>query len=421
MELSLKSAKAKASFLAVCLFFVGPFELLSLRQFLADRQYSRLTVPGMQAALQLDPWNSEYAHVLGRMYLYQEQDFTAARTAISKAISLNPHNARYWLDLANIDQVTGDEGAEEIDLERARADEPTMPEISWEIGNLDLVRGDLPDAFRNFAAVEEYSPMLRKQTLELSWRVQPDVDVLMQYVPHNVESLSSLLEVLYERRQLGLAAKVWQNLTALRQPLNPDYVSNYLSELLSPAGPQVEQAQKVWSDFLAINPEMADYTSSGNLAMNGGFEHDVLGWGFDWRYGKRPHVSVAQENGIFHDGSRSLSVSFDGEDIPDFGIFQYVPVKPNTRYVLRAFIRADNIVGSSGPRLAVTAPYNFSQRYYTSDDILGSALWAEQGGSFTTGSDTHMVAIALLRNPPFDPLKGHLWLDDVSLTLEEGQ
>jgi len=89
--------------------------------------------------------------------------------------------------------------------------------------------------------------------------------------------------------------------------------------------------------------------------------------------------------------------------------------------VLRAFVRADNIVGSSGPRLAVADPYVSAQRFYTSDDILGTTLWSGQSGSFTTGPDTHMVAIMLLRDPPYDPIKGSLWLDDVSITPEEHQ
>ncbi len=116
MELSLNSAGVKASFILASLLLMGSFETISLRQFLADRAFSSLTPGGMREAMQLDPSNSEYAHLLGRMYLYQEQDFGAARAAISRAISLNPHNARYWLDLANVDEVTGDSQAEQADL-----------------------------------------------------------------------------------------------------------------------------------------------------------------------------------------------------------------------------------------------------------------------------------------------------------------
>ncbi len=269
--------------------------------------------------------------------------------------------------------------------------------------------------------MEEYSPQLRKQAIQLSWRVKPDADVLLQYVPHTVDALSAFLNVLYEQQNLPEAAKVWQTLVSLHQPLNPGYVQNYMSALLAYDHRQIEQAQRVWSDYLKTDPEAAQYVSADNLVVNGGFEHDVLGWGFDWQYYKRSHVNVAQESAVFHSGSRSLSVSFDGSDIQDFGIFQYVPVKPNTRYVLRAFVRADNIVGSSGPRLSVVDPYGSGHRFYTSDDILGSTLWSQRSAAFTTGPDTHMVAIMLLRDAPYDPIKGSLWLDDVSITPEERQ
>ncbi len=419
MEWRLKSAGSKAIFASACLLLTAFVEICNVRQYLAYRAFTSLTVAGLQAAIRLDPLNSEYLHLLGRTYLYQEQDFVASRTAFRKAIELNQHDARYWLDLANVEQVTGDPQSEEVDLERAQAAEPTMPQVSWEVANLYLLRGDLPKAFRNFATVEQYSTQLRKQAVELSLHVQPDVNQLLPYIPRRADTLSNLLQVLYEQRRLTDAAIVWDNLASLHQPLDPDYVRNYLSVLLAYDNPQVNQAQRVWRDFLAVNPDMADYARTDNQVTNGGFERDVLGWGFDWQYAKRNNVSVAQENGVFHSDSRSLSVAFDGGDIEDFGVYQYVPVKPNTHYVLRAAVRADNILGSSGPRLAVTNPFSFAKRFYTSDDILGTALWSSEEGSFTTGPDTHMVAVVLLRDPPFDPIKGHLWLDDVSLTEED--
>ena len=421
MQLGLKSVGSKVIFALACLLAGGALEAWNLRLYAASREYLGLTVPALQRAMTLDPWNSDYAHLLGRSYMYGEQDFGLAHAAITRAVSLNPNNARYWLDLASVDQVTGDSSAQERDLQAAHAAEPTMPDVSWEIANFDLLRGDELNAFRNLATVEEYSPQLCKQAIQLSWRVKPDADVLLQSVPHTVDALSVFLNVLYEQQKLTDAAKVWQALVSLGQPLDPAYVQNYLSTLLAYDHRQIEQAQRVWNDYLKTNPDAAEYVSSDDLVVNGGFEHDVLGWGFDWQYTKRPHVNVAQDSAMFHHGSRSLFVSFDGRDIQDFGIFQYVPVKPDTRYVLRAFVRADNIVGASGPRLAVADPYRWAQRFYTSDDILGSSVWSAHGGSFTTGPDTHMVAIILLRDPPYDPIKGSLWLDDVSITPEEHQ
>lgn len=419
MEVSLKSTGSKIMFAVVCLFLAATFEVISFRQYLAYEQYARLTVTALREAERLDPWNSDYAQMLGRIYLYQDQDFAAARMALNQATVLNPHKAQYSLDLASIAQVTGDAKAEEADLERAQAAEPTMPEVSWEVANLDLLRGDLPKALQSFATVERYSPQLRKQAIQVSWRVKPNVDVLLQYVPHTVDALSAFLNVMYEQQQLPQAARVWQALAALQQPVAKEYVLSYLQTLFSREHRQIAQAQQVWRDFLRTNPEMMEYVAPNNLVVNPGFESDVLDGGFDWRHADRPHVKLAQESGVSHSGSRSLSVSFDGADIQDFGIYQYVAVNPNSRYQLQVFIRADNILGSSGPRLAIIDPYEAARRFYVSDDILGSSLWSAQGGSFSTGPDTHIVAVALVRDTPFDPIKGHLWLDDVSIT-EEG-
>src|SRR6202012_4866345 len=107
-----------------------------------------------------------------------------------------------------------------------------------------------------------------------------------------------------------------------------------------------------------------------NLVVNGDFEQDIFGGGFDWHYVERPQVSITQETGVAYQGTRSLAVSFAGDNIQEFGLNQYVPVKPNSRYRLQAYVKADNIVGASGPRLTVVDVYNGWSPLYTSDDML---------------------------------------------------
>src|ERR1019366_4435570 len=106
MQLGLKSVESKVIFALACLLAGGALEAWNLRLYVASRESLGLTVPALQRAATLDPWNSDYAHLLGRSYMYGEQDFGLAHTAITRAVSLNPNNARYWLDLASIDQVT---------------------------------------------------------------------------------------------------------------------------------------------------------------------------------------------------------------------------------------------------------------------------------------------------------------------------
>ena len=55
----------------------------------------------------LDPWNAEYRNNLGD-YFTQAGDLDAAIAPYRAAVQLNPHSARYWLDLGNAYIVLGD-------------------------------------------------------------------------------------------------------------------------------------------------------------------------------------------------------------------------------------------------------------------------------------------------------------------------
>ncbi|MFZ0299251.1 MAG: tetratricopeptide repeat protein, partial [Candidatus Sulfotelmatobacter sp.] len=86
---------------ALCLIYV----LLVGRLFIASLygEISTAEVPklaSLQRAAHLDPSNADYRDVLGDYYA-QSGDLAKAIAHYTAATNLNPHSARYWLDLAN--------------------------------------------------------------------------------------------------------------------------------------------------------------------------------------------------------------------------------------------------------------------------------------------------------------------------------
>jgi hypothetical protein len=75
-----------------------------------------------------------------------------------------------------------------------------------------------------------------------------------------------------------------------------------------------------------------------NLIVNGGFEKDkVLGGGFDWKIESIPGAEVSFDPTVAFEGKRSLKISFNGKEKVDFyHIFQFVPLKPNRKYLVKA-------------------------------------------------------------------------------------
>jgi hypothetical protein len=55
-------------------------------------------------------------------------------------------------------------------------------------------------------------------------------------------------------------------------------------------------------------------------------------------------------------------------------------------------------------------------RFFLSDEFTGSAPWVRFEQEFTTGPDTRLVTLSLVRVSGNSGIHGSLWLDDVSLT-----
>ena len=106
---------------------------------------------------------------------------------------------------------------------------------------------------------------------------------------------------------------------------------------------------------------------------------------------------------------------FSGPAFSDSGISQYVPVRPNARYRLSAFVKSQDVVSASGPRLLIQDSYS-NQVLVSTDDSLGTSGWREQSVDFTTGPQTRLITVRVMRVPGNPLIKGTFWLDDVKLT-----
>jgi hypothetical protein len=178
----------------------------------------------------------------------------------------------------------------------------------------------------------------------------------------------------------------------------------------------VDAAHAAWIDLAQIDPSFRPYrTSAANLMVNGGFEERLLDMGFDWRYEVNPDLTLALDGEQFHDGSRSLLVTFGGAAVVDSGLSQFIAVDPNTRYNFSAYVRADDIFAAHGPQFAISDAYTKSSLLLT-EEVLGTIAWKPVSGSFTTGPTTNLVLLKIMRAPSAGPITGRLWVDDVVMS-----
>jgi len=413
MRATLQNPARKISLLAVCSIGAVVYVGAAASEFLAAHFAGDPGLHSLQRAVWLQPRNAEYHYRLGRYFSLVQPSPEEAAQSYRTAVALNPHQARYWFALAEAYQLLGDTTRQQNALENAIAAEPTTPDVAWEAANFFVVQGDTDKALHELRVVLANDPYLPSAALPLCWRIQPDVDVLLgDVVPPLTSVNSTFLEFLVSKGETAAAAKVWQRLARINQPVERRYVFGYLRYLF--AHHEADQARLVWQQAASLADLSSYQPSTENLVVNGDFNLDMLNGGFDWLYRKSSDVSLMLDPTQFHTGHSSLYLAFDSRGIEDAGIRQIIAVQPNTSYQFSAYFKAEDIEGAGGPRFVVQDLYN-AKTFFASEYLTDVDFWKQVTGTFTTDDETKLVVLRVQRDPPRSPIKGRLWIDTLSL------
>jgi tetratricopeptide (TPR) repeat protein len=384
------------------------------RECLAAWYGDRVDLAALQRAARLDPSDADYHNRLGRYYELIAHDPSSAIEPYRAAVQLNPHSARFWFDLASAYQVLGDIAGQTAALEHAIEADPTTPDVAWEAANLYLVRGENEKALREFHVVLGTDPSLVPAAIQFCWRIKPDVDALLRdVVPSHLDADNAFLSLLMSKGETTATAKVWASLVQVPEPLELRSVLEYFGYLIQHK--DVDQALLVWQQAAGRLGLSAYLPSSHNLVVNGNFGLDVLNGGLDWQYQKQSSVELTLDPSDFHGGRRSLLVTFDGPRVNDAGIFQYIPVQPNSTYEFTGYYKTGEFDGAGGPHFTLQDMYNQTV-YYESDELKDAGFWKSATGEFKTGPDCRLVVLHIRRLPEGSPIRGKLWVGDFHLT-----
>ncbi|MFZ0761988.1 MAG: carbohydrate binding domain-containing protein [Candidatus Sulfotelmatobacter sp.] len=417
MEILLNSASRKRLVIGATAALCVVYLVLAGRLFIASVFGATPELASLQRAASLDPGNADYRNHLGRYYALVARDPGAAIEPYRAAVRLNPHSARYWFDLASAYQVLGNISEQTWALEHAIEADPTTPDVAWEAANFYLVQGDDQKALREFRVVLDSEPSLAGLAIQFCWRIDPDVNVLLRdVVPVRAPAYVAFLDLLMAKQDTAATAKVWAALMATSQTFELRKVYEYLHYLLDHK--DVEQARRVWQQAAPRFGLSAYLPTRNNLIVNGNFSLDVLNGGFDWQYEKQPGVLLTLDPSDFHDGHRSLLISFDGPGITDAGIRQFIPVQPDTTYEFSAYYKNGEFEGAGGAHLTIQDAYTQAV-LYDSDELNETGFWKSATGEFTTGDDCKLLVLHIRRLPEGSPIRGKLWVDDFRLVAKQ--
>lgn len=398
---------------------VGAYLSLSGMEFAASHFASRPDLPSLERAVRLSPGNADYRARVGRYRLFLEVDPPAALENLESAVRLNPYDSGVWLDLASARQLVGDSQGQREAIEGALRAEPASPRVAWAAANFFVIDGEEQRALREFRVVIENDPSLMMAALQYCWRTHPDVDVLLHdAIPAQTGSLLTFLGFLMAKHETDGAIKVWDRVIAEQQKFEPRSLFAYVQYLIGTHRPGAAMA--AWKQAAALLGLSAYLPTEDNLVINPDFSLDVLNAGFDWTYVNRNGVHPILDLGDFRQGSRSLSITFDGPGINDAGFQQLIPVRGGSLYNFSAYFKSTSFEGAGGPQIVLRDAYSGTP-LFVSDPLTDADYWKEVHSQVTTPEATTLIALRIERFPAGSPIRGKLWLDNFELSPADPQ
>jgi tetratricopeptide (TPR) repeat protein len=385
----------------------------------SNRMYSEDPAE-MKSAIALEPGYAEYWDRMGRLLQFEldAQDLPGALKDYQTAVKLSPRTARYWVDLAVVQENLGDVQQARDDFAQALAAYPASAEIRWEYANFLLRQGELSGALAEMRKSIAGDPSLLPLAVTRAWRATGDADELAANVlPRDSNAYLNTLDFFAEEKNVDAGLRIWSHLAALHQEFPIEKLFPFFEEMIREN--RASDAQRVWGEALEIcgipHERLRD-----ELLFNGGFENDLLNGGLDWRLSPGVGMSVEYDTLVHHGGLRSLRMDFNGGVNLDLSEpLQFVPVEPEHFYRFHAYLRTDAISTESGFHFEIFDPTRRGEITARTDDLNGTHLWTGMDAEIHTGPQTEFLEVLLRRTPSRmfeNKLSGTVWIDDASLS-----
>jgi tetratricopeptide (TPR) repeat protein len=387
--------------------------------------YFRWGAPAaIQAATAWDAANPQYPDVQATaLHLYAvHEDLHAIVALDQQATLLSPHDAQLWADLGGAYERAGRDADAFKAFQRAHELFPRSPEINWRLANFCMRTGRIADGIRALRSVLEADSTSRGRVFALATNASSDRRRILEMLPPSAPVFFDYIRFAIARGDLGDGEECWAQLLQLNLPFASQDAVPYLEALIQHQ--EIGQLQAAWSALRKRFPtQVAPSEPGSNLITNGNFAFDPLNGGLDWHVISSDGVAVTLDRADGADGGRALRIAFDGSRNVDYAhVFQYVPVRPRTKYRFSGRMRTNGISTDSGPRFQIVDAYDLSTILAFTQNIVGTSSWAEQPTEFITGENTRLLLVRVSRPMSLkldNKVTGTVWIDRINLYVEQ--
>lgn len=425
MKIALEDARARWLFLAAVFLIAVSFTYEVGKVWLAAQWGASSDPDRLLRAASLEPTNADYWDRVGfyEKWDLEHGDLRRAVVYYQRATEANPQSDRYWMDLADAYEASGQTARAREAFNKAQSFHPISSDVAWRYGNFLLRQGNDSEAFAEIRRALLTDPNLTTQAVSECSKARNDLaGILAEILPPKNQYYLAALQYFVSQHQIDAALSVWDQLLRLKQPFQITQILLLVNELIGEQ--DVEGGLRVWRQALAATGWQQDEDRSSSLVFNGGFEHDVLNGGFDWREVPVSGAAFSVDTSATHGGARALRIVFDGSTNVDFqNLWQFSPVEPNQHYHFTAYLRTEQISTDSGVRFAIYDAFHPAATQILTSDLVGTHPWSLVEKDLVTGPETHSLVISLRRVSTWkfdNKLSGTVWVDDVSLVPASG-
>jgi hypothetical protein len=406
--------------LLYCIYLAG-------RQGVAALRFRQSSPQAIQAAIRWDssnPQNYDALAILTHHFSANADPEEIVRLS-ETATRLSPYNAQYWADLGAAQEWAGHTNDALLAFDRAQELFPNSPAINWQAANFDIRSRKIPDGLRALQKVllgNGVDGVARRDVFALATRAARDNQAILELtLPPRAPITLDYVNFLSEAGDIDVAEQVWAHLLHMNLPFDFHQASPYFDALIQHR--QLAELTNAWSTLAERFPgKISGHTSGANLITNGSFESEILNMGFDWRVIPVEGAIVSVDSLQSVEGARSLRIEFDGtRNLNYWQLFQFVPVKPSTRYRFSGYMRLEGITTDSGPRFELYDGYEMAEFFVSTKNMIRTSDWSVQQLEFETRPSTQLLIVRMARpsSHKFDnQIAGTVWIDHVSLEPE---
>lgn len=252
--------------------------------------------------------------------------------------------------------------------------------------------------------------LLTRRTLEqdtlqlLHTHLDGDTSAVLEIL--EPQNMTAYLEWLMRWGMAEDSLVAWQAMAENRPP-DENFALRYAHFLLSHK--RIRQSVEIWRRY-----------TGGDGLTNPGFENDITGQGFDWRFlpDKEGNWELKRVYSESTEGDYAIRLKFNGKaNIVFQHLYQILAVPPNTAYRLTYAWKAQGITTDQGPFVEIVG-YDTSDIHETGTMMIGTHGWHDDIIDFTVPENCHAVVVRLRRKTSmrFDSkIRGRIWLDNFRL------